>query len=246
MKKLLYIISFLVLSCNSENSSDCLQTAGTITQQEIEVTTFDKILVHKQIELFIEEGPTQKVIIESGKNLLNDITAEVIDGELILTNYNSCNLFRDYGITKVYVTSPNINTIRNASELNVNSIGTLTYPSLYLRSSGEKSTYLAVGDWHLTIENTSVKVWSNGIATFYINGTTTNLDLSFSDGDTRFEGKEFIANNINVRQVSSNDMLIYPTESLTGTIHSIGNVISYNTPPVVTVDVQNRGELVFK
>lgn len=246
MKKLLYIISFLVLSCNSENSSDCLQTAGTITQQEIEVTTFDKILVHKQIELFIEEGPTQKVIIESGKNLLNDITAEVIDGELILTNYNSCNFFRDYNITKVYVTSPNINTIRNASELNVNSIGTLTYPSLYLRSSGEKSTYLAVGDWHLTIENTSVKVWSNGIATFYINGTTTNLDLSFSDGDTRFEGKEFIANNINVRQVSSNDMLIYPTESLTGTIHSIGNVISYNTPPVVTVDVQNRGELVFK
>lgn len=246
MKKLLYIISFLVISCNSENSSDCLQTAGTITQQEIEVTTFDKILVHKQIELYIEEGPTQKVIIESGKNLLNDITAEVIDGELILTNYNSCNLFRDYGITKVYVTSPNINTIRNASELNVNSIGTLTYPSLYLRSSGEKSTYLAVGDWHLTIENTSVKVWSNGIATFYINGTTTNLDLSFSDGDTRFEGKEFIANNINIRQVSSNDMLIYPTESLTGTIHSIGNVISYNTPPVVTVDVQNRGELVFK
>ena len=68
-----------------------------------------------------------KVIIESGENLLNDITAEVVDGELILKNYNSCNFVRKYDLTKVYVTSPNLNTIRNASELNVYSVGTLTY-----------------------------------------------------------------------------------------------------------------------
>lgn len=248
MTKLIYylLIAFLIVSCNSENAGDCVQTAGEIMQQEVDVASFEKILVNKKIELFITEGPTQKVIIESGENLLNDITAEVIDNELILTNYNNCNFFRDYGITKVYVTAPNLNTIRNASELNVRSIGTLTYPSLYLRSSGEKSTFLAVGDFHLTIKNEKVNIWSNGIATFYLQGTTNNLDINFSDGDTRFEGKEFIANNINVRQVSSNDMLIYPTESLTGTIHSIGNVVSYNKPAIVNVDVQNTGKLIFK
>ena len=164
----------------------------------------------------------------------------------VLKDYNSCNFFRDYGNTKVYVTSPNLKTIRNASELNIYSIGTLTYPSLYLRSSGEESNFLSVGDWHLTIENNDVRVWSNGVANFYIKGHTTNLDISFSDGDTRFEGKEFLAKNIKVIQVSSNDMVINPLESLTGTIHSVGNVVSYNKPATVNVDVQSVGKLIFK
>ena len=73
-----------------------------------------------------------------------------------------------------------------------------------------------------------------------------NLDLNFSDGDTRFEGQNFLSKNVNIRQVSSNDMLVHPLESLTGTIHSMGNVVSYNKPPIVTVDVQNRGKLIFK
>ena len=247
MKKILYLsILILYISCNSENAGDCFQTAGKIVQQEVDVPTFEKIVVHEQIELHIKQGSTQKVIIESGENLLNGITAEVVDGELILKNYNSCNFVRKYDLTKVYVTSPNLNTIRNASELNVYSVGTLTYPSLYLRSSGEKSEFLSVGDWHLTIENNSVAVWSNGISNFYIAGTTNNLDLNFSDGDTRFEGQNFLSKNVNIRQVSSNDMLVHPLESLTGTIHSMGNVVSYNKPPIVTVDVQNRGKLIFK
>ncbi|SFS46284.1 head GIN domain-containing protein [Lutibacter maritimus] len=247
MKNVYYLLfTLFIISCNSENASDCFQTAGKIVQHEVEVANFDKIVVNKKIALFITEGPVQKVVIESGENLLNDITAEVVANELILTNYNNCNFFRDYGITKVYVTSPNINTIRNASELDVTSIGTLTYPSLYLRSSGEKSTYLAVGDWHLTIENNAVTIWSNGISTYYLKGTSNNLDVGFSDGDTRFEGKDFIVKNITVRNVSSNDVLIYPTEKLTGSIHSTGNVISYNKPPIVDVDVQSVGKLIFK
>jgi hypothetical protein len=247
MKNVYYILfTLFISSCNSENASDCFQTAGKIVQHEVEVANFDKIVVNKKIALFISEGPVQKVVIESGENLLNDITAEVVANELILTNYNNCNFFREYGITKVYVTSPNINTIRNASELNVTSIGTLTYPSLYLRSSGEKSTYLAVGDWHLTIENNAVTIWSNGISTYYLKGMSNNLDVGFSDGDTRFEGKDFIVKNITVRNVSSNDVLIYPTEKLTGSIHSTGNVISYNKPPIVDVDVQSVGKLIFK
>lgn len=247
MKNVYYILfTLFISSCNSENASDCFQTAGKIVRHEVEVANFDKIVVNKKIALFISEGPVQKVVIESGENLLNDITAEVVANELILTNYNNCNFFREYGITKVYVTSPNINTIRNASELNVTSIGTLTYPSLYLRSSGEKSTYLAVGDWHLTIENNAVTIWSNGISTYYLKGMSNNLDVGFSDGDTRFEGKDFIVKNITVRNVSSNDVLIYPTEKLTGSIHSTGNVISYNKPPIVDVDVQSVGKLIFK
>ena len=246
MKKIIYI--FLIASlynCDNEDAGDCVQTAGDIVKVGIDSQSFNKIVIHKNIELIVIDGPVRKVEIETGENLLNDIKAEVINNELILKNDNSCNFFRDYNLTKIFVTSPDINTIRNASELNVSSIGALTYPSLTLRSTGETGTFLSVGDFHLTIENTNVSIWSNGIANFYIDGHTDNLNVNFSDGDTRFEGENFIAKNITVRNVSSNDILIYPTESVSGTIHSTGDVILYNTPPIVDVEELSVGKLII-
>lgn len=247
MKKLFYFFTILILtSCNSEKAGNCWQTAGKKIQKEFTVDNFTKIVVHDKIELIITQGSTQKVVVETGKNLMPDISVSVVDNRLVLINNNTCNFFRDYGITKVYVTSPNLTEIRNASEQNITATNTLTYPSLYLMSVGDKRKYLSVGDINLAIQNDKVRIWSNGIATLHLTGTTNNLDINFSNGDTRFEGENFKAKNINIAQTSSNDMLIFPIESLTGSIHSVGDVISFNKPPTVDVDVQNVGQLIFK
>ena len=247
MKKLVYILFLIAfISCNSEDSGDCFQTAGEIIQQEFEVSNFSKILIQQKVALIITEGPIQKVVIETGKNLLPDIDVKVVDEQIIVTNYNECNFFRDYGITKVYITSPNITEIRNASELNVISEGILTYPSLYLRSTGEGHNFLSVGDWHLNINNNNTTILSNGISNYYLKGKTNTLRIILADGDTRFEGKDFIAKKVSVQNVSSNDILVYPTESLTGSIHSTGDVISFNKPPIIEIDAQSVGKLIFK
>jgi len=92
MKKIFYITGFILfISCNKENVNDCFQTAGEIIQQEMEVSLFDKIVVHKNVELIITQGIEQKVVVETGKNLLSDIRVQVIDNELILINNNTCN-----------------------------------------------------------------------------------------------------------------------------------------------------------
>lgn len=248
MNKYFYIL-FLVffINCNNEDSNECFKTAGDIIQIEVELPSFDKVVIHEHIQLFVTQGNEQKIIIESGENLLPNISAEIINNELIVRNSTTCNFVRPYDVTKVYVTSPNLTRIRNASELIVSSIGKLTYPSLYLMSLGDEDRFLSVGDWYLTIENESVKIWSNGVANFYISGATTNLDLNFSNGDTRFEGQTFKSNHIKVQQISSNDILVYPIESLTGSIKSTGDIISFNNPPIVEVEeLTSYGELLFK
>lgn len=247
MKKIICICCLItIFSCNSEDAGDCLQTAGTIIQQEIDVPPFNKILVNKKVALVISQGPTQKVIIETGENLMPDIEVQVLDNQIILTNHNTCNFFRDYGITKVYITSPNISEIRNASELNVTSEGLLRFPNLFLESAGIGNTYLAVGDFNLIVENSKVTVLSNGISNFYLSGKTKELTIYFASGDTRLEGKNLISEDVTILQVSSNDILIHPTKSLKGSIHSVGNIISFNKPPIVEVDVLSKGKLIFK
>jgi len=247
LKKIFYIITLIVLgSCNSETANNCFQTAGKMSQIEFDVPFFDKVVVHEHISLIITQGDTQKVIVETGENLMPDIEIQVVDNQIILTNHNSCNFFRDYGITKVYITSPNISEIRNASELNVTSESLLTFPNLFLESAGIGNTFLAVGDFNLIIDNSKVTVLSNGISNFYLSGKTKDLTIYFANGDTRFEGKNLISENVTILQVSSNDILIHPTKSLKGTIHSVGNVISFNKPPIVEVDALSKGKLIFK
>lgn len=249
MKNYILYITLIITfyGCNSEDSGDCFQTAGTTIFKEIEVPSFSTILVQERVGLILEEGPVQKVIIETGKNLLPDVSVEVIDNELILNDNNACNFVRDYGITKIHITSPNITKIRNASEQDVNSKGVLTFPSLYLQSVGDKTKYLGAGDFNLNIENESLRIWGNAICNFNIKGSSQKLDISLSDGDTRFNGEYLIAEEVIVRQVSSNDILVYPTQSLKGSIYSTGDVISFNKPPIVEVEeISSYGKLIFK
>ena len=84
---------------------------------------FDKILVNRDIELIVKDDVNQQVVIETGENLLNDVKVKVVDGQLILADDNSCNYVRNYGITKIYVTSPNITEIRSSTQYDISSDG---------------------------------------------------------------------------------------------------------------------------
>lgn len=248
MKKLIYIsILFLIFACDSENAGDCFQKTGSLIQQEIVVDTFDKIFVNRDIELIIKEGPTQKLIIETGKNLLNDVTATVIDGKLTLTDNNTCNYVRDYGITKVYVTSPNIIEIRSSTQYDVRSDGVLNYPSLTILSEdfNMPDTFTS-GNFRLQIDNSSFALVFNNLSNCFISGKTNSLSITFAAGNSRFEGRNFVAQNIQLWNRGSNDMIVNPQQSIRGKISGTGNVIAVNKPAVIEVEEVYKGRLIFE
>jgi hypothetical protein len=248
MKKLIYIAFIvLVVSCNSENAGDCFQTSGDIIQKEISLDVFNKILVNRDVELIVNEGITQKVVIETGKNLLNDVEAIVVDGKLILTDNNSCNYVRDYGITKIYVTSPNITEIRSSTQYDISSDGVLTYPSLTILSEDYNAPdSFTVGNFYLQMDNLSFNVVFNNLSNCYVSGKTNNLNVTFASGASRFEGRNLIAQKVDIWNRSSNDMIINPIQEIKGKISGTGDVICVNHPPIVEVEEQYKGKLIFE
>ncbi|MEZ4780811.1 MAG: head GIN domain-containing protein [Flavobacteriaceae bacterium] len=247
IKKLIYILSLMfIVSCNSEDASDCFQTEGNFVQQEIIVDAFEKIIVNRDIELIVKEGAAYKVIIETGENLLNDVLVEVIDNELQLTDFNTCNYVRDYGITKVYVTAPNLKSIRNSSQYEVSSVGVLTFQELSLVSEDFNAPgSFTVGDFRLQINSEKLSIVSNNISSFYVSGTVNDLFVGFYSGAGRFEGENLVAQNIEVFHRGSNDMIVNPQMSLSGELRGTGNLISVNQPLIVDVEQFYTGTLIF-
>tara|TARA_R110002111_G_scaffold79504_4_gene125975 strand:+ start:11432 stop:12175 length:744 start_codon:yes stop_codon:yes gene_type:complete len=247
MRKIIYLLALSFFACNSEDAYDCFQASGSLVQQEISVSDFESILVNRDIELIIKEAPIYKVTIETGENLINDVKAEVIGDQLVLTDNNSCNYVRDYGITKVYVEAPNLTEIRTSTQFEIASDGILNYETLTLYSEdfNENNDY-TIGDFRLTLNSENFKVVSNNLSFYYIDGVVETLFVGFYSGAGRFEGENLIAQNVTVFQRSSNDMIVNPQQSLTGELRGTGDLISVNQPAIVEVERFYDGQLLFE
>jgi hypothetical protein len=247
MKRLIYSLLVLVFACNSEDANDCFQTSGDIIQETVDISNFERILVNRDVELIIKDAPDYKVTIETGENLINDVKAELIGNQLVLTDSNSCNYVRDHGITKVYVEAPNLTEIRTSSQYDISSDGVLKYESLILYSEDfNGGSEFTVGDFRLTVNAVNLDIYSNNLSFYYIDGEVEELFIGFYSGAGRFEAESLIAENISVYHRGSNDMIVNPQLSLTGELRGTGNLISVNQPEVVEVERIYTGQLIFQ
>lgn len=247
MKKIfLIIVSVLIYTCDSENAFDCFQNAGPIIEETKDVAAFERIFVNRDITLVIKEGLDYTVRIETGKNLINEVTAEVIGNQLILTDNNTCNFVRDFGITKIFITAPNLTEITTSTQFEILSDGVLNYNSLRLISEDfSEQSENTVGDFRLKVNSEDVAIVSNNISLFYLEGMTNNLFIEFSSGSGRFEGENLIAQHVSVSHRGSNDMIVNPIQSISGLIRGTGNVIAVHEPPVIDVEEVYIGRLIF-
>ncbi|WP_241507319.1 head GIN domain-containing protein [Aquimarina sediminis] len=240
--------TLFLLGCNSENASDCFQRTGTLVTKEIFVSDFTRILVNPNIEVILKEGETTSVVVETGDNLINEVTAVVEGDRLILSDTNDCAFFRDFNQTKIYVTATNLTEIRSATQFSISSDGVLTYPSLNLLSEDftEDTGGTTTGVFNVKVNAERIVVVGNNIASFFIEGTTESLNVNFASGTGRFEGKNLVAQNVTVFHRGTNKIIVNPRQSIKGEIRSTGNVISANKPAVVEVEEFFTGKLIFQ
>jgi len=249
MKNIIYIVFILFFAgCSSDNSWDCVQNAGNIVKTEVTVPTFTKIVVWERTKLFVQQGDVQKVEIETGENLMSDVEVTVTDGLLEIRNNNACNLVRDYGLTKVYVTTPNINEIRSSTGLTVESIGVLRFANLNIISEDHaiEDQYHVDGDFRMNLNVENLSVTANGLSKFYLKGSATKAVMGLYAGDCRIYSEDLLVQNLTVYHRSTGPMVVNPQQSIKGEIVSLGNVISKNRPSVVEVEELYRGKLIFE
>ena len=246
---ILFISAFLLQSCNSEDGWDCIRTVGDMVEKTYEVPVFNRITVEDDIILEIQQGEVQQVVVTTGSNLLSEISVVVeTDGNLRLKNYTKCNYSREYDVTRVMVTTPEIREIRSSSRNKVSSKNTLNFETLRLISN----TSVGVidpgksGDFDLNVAVDTLAVSANGFSTFKVSGAANYAFVGFYDEIPRFEGPDLIIQDLNVLHVGGNSMEVNPQNSIRGIIRGTGDVISLNEPPVVDVSVTNIGRLIFQ
>jgi hypothetical protein len=243
MKKILFLfITVLLWSC-SEEGPDCFKSQGELKTEEISTEFFQKINISIGIELIVKEGEEQKILLTMGKNLIDDIQFEVVDGELKIENKNGCDMLRNYHAAKVYITTPQLEKIYSSSQYSIKSDGVLRFPHLTLESGIIEDTSASL--FEMEIQNQRLEINDNISSVFKIKGKTEFLDVKFWGSNGRLEGKDFHAKEINVYHRSTNDMIVYPIEKISGKILSTGNLVLKNVPPTVEIEQLWTGHIVY-
>ena len=242
MRKYIVLVFVLILSgCGV--SEDCIKNAGNSVTQEYAVADFDKIRVHAGISLVVKEGPDFKVSIQSGSNVIGNIEVSKQDDFLIVKDNSTCNWTRDHKAAIVYVTAPNIIEIHSKTEQDIYSDGIVTFPILRLFAINEEEA--GTGDFYFNINNGQTVVESNHVSNFYISGNAGELLCNFYFGTGKFNGENFICQNIEIFQRGSNDMILNPIQSISGEILNTGNVILKNNPTIINVEQLFSGQLIL-
>lgn len=242
----LFAAAFLASGCG-EDGPDCLQASGDLVREVLPVPPFTSITVFENIQLVLRYGPRQEVILETGENLRPEVSARVEEGILELRDENGCNFFRSYGKTVFYVTTPDLEVLRSSTGWPIRSEGPLPFASLSLisESFNNPETATTDGSFDMELDVERLQVVANGIAYFRLRGQAGVATLTVAAGDSRIEARELRVGDLRINHRGSNEMEVYPTDRISGTIRGYGDVRSYNRPPEVSVEQIFRGRLIF-
>ncbi len=246
MNKKLYIL-LLILTVSCGISEDCFKGNGNKITKVYPVVFFAKVKVYSGINLEVKQGADYEVKIETSDNIIDAIEVEIQDNMLVIKDNSSCNLVRDYDLTTVYITAPNLEEIHNKTDKIIKSKGVLNYPILRLFAMGDDGDESGTGDFYLNLAlNEQLIIEKNTNANFYINGTTEMLAVNFYFGDGRFYGENLEAQQVSVYHRGSNDIIVRPMQRIEGQILSTGDVILKNNPPEIDVEELFTGQLLYE
>ncbi|MEM6525481.1 MAG: head GIN domain-containing protein [Bacteroidota bacterium] len=242
MKKvLLIILASLVFGCNDPDAPDCLKSAGDVITFSTKLDIFNSIEVNDEFIVTLRTDSDRSITITTGENLLPNVRFEIVNDRLILADDNGCRWVRDYNFPEVIITSPELTEIRQNGGGIVKSNEELTFDNFKMISKDHS------GDFDLVVSSRIIQISNNDVSNFKIAGYTKKLIIGFASGDGRFDGSELEADEVEIFQRGTNDIVVHALESLSGRIISNGNVIYTKTiPPVLDVSMEGSGKLIFR
>ncbi len=235
----------MVLATSCGISEDCFKGNGNQVIQLFPLENFTKIKVYDGVGLVIKEGANYEVKVITSENILDNLEVKLEGNMLVVKDNSTCNIARDYGLTTVYVTAPNITEIHSKTDQDIRSDGVLNYSDLKLISI-DLSDGAGTGDFRLSLNTINLYVESNNVSNFYLTGQSQNLHVFFSWGNGIFYGENLIVNIITIYHRGSNNIFLFPINSIEGNIYATGNVVLKNNPIVSPNVIQHfTGRLIL-
>ena len=175
---------------------------------------FTAISVTGPISIVVDAGKSQSLTLRGDARFLQDVTSEVVNGELRLSVREKKNISW-HGDPRVVITVPDLRAVgvEGAGEVKLNQI----------RGERLDVNYRGAGSMHIKGEVKTFKMQAEGVG--------------------EVDAKSFIADDVNVVFRGIGDVKVFARNRLDATVQGIGNLTYYGKPRSVNKSASGLGSV---
>lgn len=228
------LMSLSLFSCNFDiNLNSGIRGNGNVVTEERNVNEpFHTIRATEGIEVLLNQGDENHIVVEADENLQNLILTEIEDG--VLKIHAKENIGRAES-KKVTVYFKEISKILATSGSHVKSNNTISADNLEIKSSSGSSMTL-----QLDVNNVDCKTSSG--STLRISGDTQELIADASSGST-IKADDLTTDISHVKASSGSNITVNTSKELTAKASSGANVNYYGNPYKVNKNSSISGSI---
>ncbi|HMC86955.1 MAG TPA: head GIN domain-containing protein [Chitinophagaceae bacterium] len=218
MKKLVLILGVVALTASSCQymMGRRIRGNGKINTQEHNISSFKNVEVSGAIDLYVAQGETKFVKIETDENLQQYIEVNQ-QGDRIVIKFREGTNLRPTDKVKAYISSSVYNTIDVSGACNITSQGKIA------NAENMKLEVSGAGDINMDINAPGIGAEVSGAGTVNLKGETKWLDLILT-GAGKAHCFDMLSENTKVDISGAGDADVYASIKLDANISGAGGV----------------------
>jgi len=227
-------------SCDKAHSGDCFTSTGDIVAETRMLDDFIYLSIYDNFNVYLITDTLNKIEIKAGKNLIPNITTEIVDDTLKIRNTNTCNWVRSYKKPfDLYITSNTMRRLFVWGHSNVETVNAFKARYFYVEAASPISSMkldVDVSTFYFSA------VYTTG--DFFLTGITDSLRV-FNYGTGYVFAKNLESRRCWVLNSSTGDCQISTSKRLYVEIYNSGNVYYSGNPGLIdTIDISSTGKLI--
>jgi hypothetical protein len=228
-------------SCKKQNDCDCIKSRGAPTSETHVInTSFTMLQVFDKVDVYYIQDTNAingEVKIVTGKNLVSNISTEVVDGVLQIKDNNKCNFVRTDNSVTVYVTAPHVYFFIQEG------VGTL-YTGNTIKQDSVVYSIRNSGDVHLNVNTKIMHGSVLGVGDIYLSGKV-QFHLSNMIGECFMYAQDLqVVNYCFLDYKSTGEARVNVSGGLDVVLNYTGNIYYTGNPSVIHKSGSGNGQLI--
>ncbi len=240
LKRIIPLCALVLLSgCRKEQWDDCITSTGPQRSEERVLAGFHTVDVSDRIDVVLDHVPATTIVVEAGRNLMDQVRTEVRDSVLYVTNENRCNWVRSFKpriVVKVPIADVRTLTLRGTG--NISATDTVRQDILRI------DQWLAMGTVDLTVNVNSIEVGLHtGAGDVVLRGQVQANANYYSGIMGTIDAADLRAAIVNINNSGVGDFHCWATDELKVQINDAGDVY-YRGDPAIESSINGSGQLI--
>ncbi len=240
-RTIILVLAVFLAGCAREQMGDCFKGRGREVEEVRYLAPFTALVLNDKIDVVIAQDTTAtapRVVVKAGQHVVPNITTEVHDGALHISDRMRCNWVRSFRVRPVvHITVAALDRILNQGVGDVTAITPIRTAHLHLEQwdgNGKVTLHLQVGYCQVELHT--------GVGEVILSGSA---DQAYYYGSTlgRVDARSLVATNVRVNNSGACDMFCHATSELHVDIRSLGDVYYAGLPTHVSTTITGQGQL---